>query len=98
MKIFLMLLFAVSAFAQTKAGDAGNGKTLFVKNGCYQCHGYAGQGGTAGGAGVWVCVLLAGARQPISNQTGKLGNLGMCRAAHWAIFHGCTARGTWKSV
>ena len=29
-------------------GDAANGKTLFVKNGCYQCHNYEGQGGAAG--------------------------------------------------
>ncbi len=54
MKLFWMLLvwmsltIAVSAFAQTKAGDAANGRVLFVKNGCYQCHGYEGQGGTAG--------------------------------------------------
>jgi mono/diheme cytochrome c family protein len=30
------------------AGDAAKGKTAFVKNGCYQCHGFAGQGGQAG--------------------------------------------------
>ena len=30
------------------AGDAAKGKIAFVKNGCYQCHGYAGQGGQAG--------------------------------------------------
>jgi ubiquinol-cytochrome c reductase cytochrome c subunit len=30
------------------AGDAAKGKTLFVKNGCYQCHNYEGQGGAAG--------------------------------------------------
>jgi len=29
-------------------GDADKGKTLFVKNGCYQCHNYEGQGGAAG--------------------------------------------------
>jgi mono/diheme cytochrome c family protein len=29
-------------------GDVANGKILFTKIGCYQCHGYAGQGGTAG--------------------------------------------------
>ncbi|HJZ77524.1 MAG TPA: cytochrome c [Vicinamibacterales bacterium] len=29
-------------------GDAERGKTLFVKNGCYQCHNYEGQGGAAG--------------------------------------------------
>ena len=30
------------------AGDAENGKALFVKDGCYQCHNYEGQGGAAG--------------------------------------------------
>jgi len=29
-------------------GDAANGKVLFTKIGCYECHGYAGQGGRAG--------------------------------------------------
>jgi mono/diheme cytochrome c family protein len=29
-------------------GNAENGKRLFVEEGCYQCHGYAGQGGGAG--------------------------------------------------
>src|SRR5215471_20485133 len=28
------------------AGNAQNGKTLFLKNGCYECHGTVGQGGT----------------------------------------------------
>jgi mono/diheme cytochrome c family protein len=30
------------------AGDAAKGKIAFVKNGCYQCHGFVGQGGQAG--------------------------------------------------
>ena len=30
------------------AGDAAKGKILFSKIGCFQCHGYAGQGGRAG--------------------------------------------------
>jgi ubiquinol-cytochrome c reductase cytochrome c subunit len=30
------------------AADAAKGKVAFVKNGCYQCHGYVGQGGQAG--------------------------------------------------
>jgi mono/diheme cytochrome c family protein len=30
------------------AADAAKGKTAFEKNGCWQCHGYAGQGGAAG--------------------------------------------------
>jgi mono/diheme cytochrome c family protein len=50
MKTFLLLLavFAITAFAQTKEADTANGKRLFERNGCYQCHGYVGQGGTAG--------------------------------------------------
>jgi len=55
---FLVVAFAsVSVFAQPPVpvqpaaappGEAGKGKTLFVKNGCYQCHNYEGQGGAAG--------------------------------------------------
>jgi len=30
------------------SGNTGNGKRLFVQNGCYECHGYVGQGGAAG--------------------------------------------------
>ena len=29
------------------AGNAANGRKLFVSFGCYQCHGYEGQGGEA---------------------------------------------------
>jgi ubiquinol-cytochrome c reductase cytochrome c subunit len=32
--------------APAAAGNAQNGKTLFLKNGCYECHGTVGQGGT----------------------------------------------------
>jgi ubiquinol-cytochrome c reductase cytochrome c subunit len=30
------------------AGNAANGRKLFVSFGCYQCHGYEAQGGSAG--------------------------------------------------
>jgi mono/diheme cytochrome c family protein len=30
------------------AGSAEKGKTAYVKHGCWQCHGFVGQGGTAG--------------------------------------------------
>lgn len=29
-------------------GDAQRGKTIFASHGCYQCHGYQGQGSNAG--------------------------------------------------
>ena len=43
------LFCASAAFAQdTPRGDAANGKKLFETIGCFECHGYAGQGGGAG--------------------------------------------------
>jgi mono/diheme cytochrome c family protein len=52
MKYYFFLIvgfvFAMSLQAQTKAGDATNGKKLFEKFDCYQCHGWEGQGGLAG--------------------------------------------------
>jgi mono/diheme cytochrome c family protein len=44
--LILTALAATVAFAQT--GDAANGKKLFLRDGCYECHGYGGQGGAAG--------------------------------------------------
>jgi ubiquinol-cytochrome c reductase cytochrome c subunit len=48
-----MMLAATVVAAQTQApavpkGDALKGKKLFSDIGCYQCHGYAAQGGGAG--------------------------------------------------
>jgi mono/diheme cytochrome c family protein len=50
MKTFLILvpLLPTLALAQTKPGDSASGKRLFMRNGCYQCHGTVGQGGLAG--------------------------------------------------
>ena len=51
------VLLSAAVSAQTPApvqppaapsGDTANGRTLFVKNGCYQCHNYEGHGGAAG--------------------------------------------------
>ena len=48
MRIFwIIIVLACTAFAQLK-GNPENGKSLYVKNGCWECHGYAGQGGNAG--------------------------------------------------
>jgi mono/diheme cytochrome c family protein len=46
--LFLLPIVATLALAQTKPGDSANGKRLFMRNGCYQCHGTVGQGGMAG--------------------------------------------------
>ena len=46
----LAVLFSGAAYAADKAtsGDVAAGKHLYVADGCYQCHGYVGQGGSAG--------------------------------------------------
>jgi ubiquinol-cytochrome c reductase cytochrome c subunit len=44
--IAVLALAPVFAHAQN-AGDAESGKKLFLKNGCYECHGTVGQGAGA---------------------------------------------------
>jgi mono/diheme cytochrome c family protein len=50
---FCLAAMITTAFAQAPApapdGNAGNGKKLFASDGCYQCHGYEGQGATPTG-------------------------------------------------
>jgi len=43
-KLLLGVLLPGFALAQ----NAENGKRIFVRDGCYECHGYAGQGTIAG--------------------------------------------------
>ena len=50
MKTWLLLIAAlafasVAMQAQDAAGNAENGKKLWVKDNCYTCHGYDGHGG-----------------------------------------------------
>src|SRR5215475_13027271 len=46
LSVVIALFATTSAFAQeTPRGDAANGKKLFETIGCFECHGYAGQGG-----------------------------------------------------
>ncbi|HTM12671.1 MAG TPA: cytochrome c [Bryobacteraceae bacterium] len=42
------LLLTALVRAQDPAGNAGAGQRLYMKNGCYQCHGTVGQGTIAG--------------------------------------------------
>ena len=43
-----VLLTTAAAFSQAPAGNAENGKQLFARVGCYECHGYAAQGSRDG--------------------------------------------------
>jgi mono/diheme cytochrome c family protein len=81
-RIFLAasLLFATLAAAQSPtAGNADNGKRLFVKLGCYTCHGYQGHGGGAGAKlaprPIAAAALIAYVRHPTGSMppfTGKV--------------------------
>jgi mono/diheme cytochrome c family protein len=44
-KLLLGLMFVPLA---ATAASADKGKTAFIQHGCWQCHGFEGQGGTAG--------------------------------------------------
>ena len=61
-KLSVLILFTAFAAAQSKdlTGNLDNGKRLFVRNGCYQCHGYVGQGGAAGARLAQTKLPLAG--------------------------------------
>ncbi len=43
MKYALLLL--VPGLLAAQEGNVQNGKRLYLKDGCYECHGYSGQGG-----------------------------------------------------
>ena len=58
--LMLLLLLSTVALAQTKPGDSSNGKRIFMRNGCYQCHGTVGQGGLAGPRLAQTKLTLAG--------------------------------------
>jgi mono/diheme cytochrome c family protein len=57
---FLLLGVTALAIAQAKPGDIENGKRIFMRNGCYQCHGTVGQGGLAGARLAQTKLTLAG--------------------------------------
>ena len=47
-EVSLVVLLVTTLPGLSLAQSAENGKRLFVRDGCYECHGYAGQGGIAG--------------------------------------------------
>ena len=40
-----LAVVALASGAVAQSGNADNGKRVFLKNGCYECHGTVGQGG-----------------------------------------------------
>jgi len=48
LRFALVLTCVAFAHAALAAGSAEKGKTAFVQHGCWQCHGFVGQGGVTG--------------------------------------------------
>ncbi len=42
------LACALSSISGTALADPAKGRELYIKNGCWQCHGFVGQGGITG--------------------------------------------------
>jgi mono/diheme cytochrome c family protein len=62
-------LIGVSARAQdTSAGDVAEGKLLYLADGCFLCHGRAGQGGALNGP----APVLANTQLPFEGFVGQL--------------------------
>lgn len=65
---YLAAALSLACAAQLPGQDAANGKKLFAKYGCYECHGSQGQGTTAGARlapkPIPLAALIAYTRQP----------------------------------
>src|SRR6266853_2851701 len=73
MKLLLgFLVMAAMAFAQAKGSNAQEGKRIFAANGCYQCHGYMGQGGAAGARIGRTALNLAAFQRYVRSPTGNM--------------------------
>jgi len=73
MKTLLGLFVMCSlAFAQPRGGNTQEGKRIFAANGCYQCHGYMGQGGAAGARIGRTALNLAAFQRYVRAPTGNM--------------------------
>ena len=70
-----ILIVTMSGWAQAQSkadikGDAANGRTLYLADGCWQCHGRVGQGGLMTGP----APVLAQTRLPFAAFSRQLRN------------------------
>jgi ubiquinol-cytochrome c reductase cytochrome c subunit len=71
-KFLVAALFSLLLPTLALAANADNGKRLFVKDGCYQCHGYQGQGGAAGPRLAPRPIVLAALTAYVRHPTGQM--------------------------
>lgn len=73
MKLTLLFLIAAAlVFAQAPSGNADNGKRLFLRDGCWECHGYAGQGGRDGARIAATALSLQGVMRYVRRPAGAM--------------------------
>jgi len=61
---------AIASAQDAPKGDAGNGKTVFLRDGCFTCHGRSGQGGAYNGP----APILAHTALPFDGFKGQIRN------------------------
>ena len=74
-KMFLLLLLALPGVAAAQApaaGNADNGKRLFLKQNCYYCHGTAGQGSRDGARVAQTALNLQGVMRYVRKPLGAM--------------------------
>ena len=71
--VSILLVAAPLSFGQAPvSGNSDNGKRLFDKDGCYECHGYAGQGGRDGARIAAIPLNLAGFLRYVRRPSGSM--------------------------
>jgi mono/diheme cytochrome c family protein len=69
---FLKSVAPSSQAGEPPAGNADNGKRLFLAYGCYECHGYAGQGGSTGARIGPPAISLSAVLRYVRHPTGQM--------------------------
>jgi len=60
------------AVGNAQTGNAENGKRLFLRDGCYECHGYAGQGSRDGARLASTILSVQGLIRYVRRPTGAM--------------------------
>jgi mono/diheme cytochrome c family protein len=70
--VFAMLLPVLAAAQSAPSGNLDNGKRLFLSKGCWECHGFAGQGGRDGARIGATSLTLQGVIRYVRRPTGAM--------------------------
>jgi mono/diheme cytochrome c family protein len=68
----LIPLLASAQSQSTPSGNVDNGKRLFLKDGCWECHGFAGQGGRDGARIGATSLTMQGVIRYVRRPTGSM--------------------------